>query len=346
MRVVGCERVRQPEKHRRTPLSTAALILATATAACGGAPDGPIELKFGHVGEPGSLFALSAEEFARRANARLTEIGAQAEVIVFGSSQLGGDEDLLAKLPFGTVDFALPSSIMSSRIDEFGLFEMPYIVRDREHMRRIEEEVFWPDLAPLAEEQGYKIIAVWENGFRHVTNDVRAIAAPADLEGIKLRTPRGKWRIRLFQRFGANPSAMALSEVFMALRTGNMDGQENPLAQIYASNFHQVQEFLSLTEHVYTPAYVTVSSRRWNRLPSEVRNVLEQEAKAVQAFVHEAAERMDRELLVEIRAGGVAVNEVSRSAFLEGSQAIYDEFGSEVEAGRELIGKVLPLAFR
>lgn len=344
MRVVRGKRVRQPGEVLRAVLG--AVVLVLATAACGGAPDGPVELKFGHVGEPGSLFALSAEEFARRANARLAEIGSQTEVVVFGSSQLGGDEDLLAKLPFGTVDFALPSSVMSSRIDEFGLFEMPYIVEDREHMRRIEEEVFWPDLAPLAEEQGYKIVAVWENGFRHVTNNVRPINTPADLEGIKLRTPLGQWRIRLFQRFGANPSAMALSEVFMALRTGNMDGQENPLAQIYASNIHQVQKYLSLTEHVYTPAYVTVSTRRWNRLHSAVRRVLEEEARDVQAFVHEAAERLDRELVGEIRSAGVAVNEVDRSAFLEGSQEIYDEFGSQVEAGRELIGKVLPLAFR
>lgn len=355
MRVVCDKRVRQRERAGDGPTSTrrrvlrAVPVLAAATvaaAACQGGPEGPVELKFGHVGEPGSLFALSAEEFARRANARLTEIGAEAEVLVFGSSQLGGDQDLLAKLPFGTVDFALPSSIMSTRIDEFGLFEMPYIVEDREHMRRIEEEIFWPELAPLSEAQGYKIVAVWENGFRHVTNSVRPIVAPADLAGIKLRTPMGKWRLRLFQQFGASPSAMALSEVFMALRTGNMDGQENPLAQIYASNLHQVQPFLSLTEHVYTPAYVTVSSRRWSRLPQDVREVLEEEARAVQAFVHETAERMDRELLAEIEAAGVAVNEVNRSAFLEGSQAIYDEFGSEVEAGRRLIGRVLPLAFR
>lgn len=331
---------------RTTPQSLLALAAATAATVCGGAPDGPIELKFGHVGEPGSLFALSAEEFAKRANARLAEIGVEAEVLVFGSSQLGGDQDLLAKLPFGTVDFALPSSIMSTRIDEFGLFEMPYVVEDREHMRRIEEEIFWSDLAPLAEEQGLKIVAVWENGFRHVTNRARPIVVPADLEGIKLRTPMGKWRLRLFQRFGANPSAMALSEVFMALRTGNMDGQENPLAQIYASNFHRVQPFLSLTEHVYTPAYLTVSSRRWDQLPGTVRAVLEEEAKAVQAFVHETAERMDRELLAEIREAGVAVNEVNRSAFLEGSRAIYDEFGAEVEAGRGLIERALPLAFR
>src|SRR5688572_17450175 len=97
-----------------------------------------MELKFGHVGEPGSLFALSAEEFARRANEKL---GDKAKVVVFGSSQLGSDEELMQKLRLGTADFALPSSVMSSVVPEFGLFEMPYLVKDREHMKRIEAEV-------------------------------------------------------------------------------------------------------------------------------------------------------------------------------------------------------------
>ena len=203
---------------------TLCLLLATALAACGGGSGGPQELKFGHVGEPGSLFALSADEFARRANARLPE---GYEVVTFGSSQLGGDEVLLQKIKLGTVEFALPSTVMSSQIDEFGLFEMPYLVRDREHMRAIEEEVVWPDLVPLAEAGGYRVIAVWENGFRHVTNNVRPIETPEDLAGVKLRTPRGVWRVKLFQTLGANPTPMALSEVFIGLQTGVIDGQEN-----------------------------------------------------------------------------------------------------------------------
>ncbi|HSH74907.1 MAG TPA: hypothetical protein VLA09_04470, partial [Longimicrobiales bacterium] len=135
------------------------LSLVGIGSACAGDPGAPRELSFGHVGEPGSLFALSAEEFARRSNARLPE---GWEVVTYGSSQLGGDELLLQKIKLGTVDFALPSTVMSSQIDEFGLFEMPYLVRDRAHMRAIEEAVVWPELAPLAEAEGYRILAVWE----------------------------------------------------------------------------------------------------------------------------------------------------------------------------------------
>jgi tripartite ATP-independent transporter DctP family solute receptor len=313
-----------------------AIVGLAVLAACGGDGSTPRELKMGHVGEPGSLFALSADEFARRANERLPE---GWKVVSYGSSQLGGDELLLQKIKLGTVDFALPSTIMSSQIDAFGLFEMPYLVRDRAHMRAIEQEVVWPDLAPLAESAGYRILSVWENGFRHVTNSRRPIETPADLAGLKLRTPSGVWRLKLFQALGANPTPMALSEVFIGLQTGVIDGQENPLAQIWGSKLYEVQEYLSLTGHVYTPAYVVVSPSRWDALPEDVRAILEEEARAVQPFVHETAERLDRELLDRIRAEGVQVNAPARDAFLDASRSMYDEYATTVPGGAELVSR-------
>ena len=315
-------------------LAPTALLALLAAGAC--APDAsePRELKFGHVGEPGSLFALSADEFARRANERLPE---GWEVVTYGSSQLGGDELLLQKIKLGTVDFALPSTIMSSQVDQFGLFEMPYLVRDRRHMRAIEEEVVWPRLAPLAEEEGYRILAVWENGFRHVTNDVRPIRVPADLRGIKLRTPAGVWRLKLFQALGANPTPMALSEVFIALQTGVIDGQENPLAQIWGSKLHEVQDYLSLTGHVYTPGYVVTSPARWDLLPDDVSRILQDEARATQAYVYETAAHLDEDLLDRIRSEGVEVNVPDRDPFLAEAGPLYEEFVTTVEGAGELV---------
>jgi tripartite ATP-independent transporter DctP family solute receptor len=318
-----------------------ALIAVTVLTSCGGEPGGPLELRFGHVGAPGSLFAASAEEFARRANERL---GDRATVIVFGSSQLGSDEVLLQKLRLGTIDFALPSTIMSSTVEEFGVFEMPYLITDRAHMQRIEREIFWPTLAPLVEQRSLQVLAVWENGFRHVSNNVRPIDTPADLAGIKLRTPRGVWRVRMFQAFGANPTPMALSEVFVALQTGVMDGQENPLAQIVSSRFQEVQRYLSLTKHVYTPAYVMVGTNRWNRLPEDLRQILTETAREVQAYVYETAARMDIDYLEQLRAANVAVNEPSFDSFSAASNSIYAEFGAAVEGGKALVDHALRLA--
>jgi TRAP-type transport system periplasmic protein len=299
-----------------------------------------IELKFGHVGAPGSLFALSAEEFAARANKSLA---GKAKVLVFGSSQLGSDSELLQKLKLGTVDLALPSTVMSSVVDEFGLFEMPYLVRDRNHMQRIEKELFWTKLEPPVEKKGYNIIAVWENGFRHITNNKRPINVPADLQGIKLRTPKGKWRVKMFQAYGANPTPLAFSEVFTALQTGTMDGQENPYAQIYSGKFHEVQKFLSITGHVYTPAYVTVGAQKWAKLPNDVRTTLEKIARESQAFVYATAEREEVELLDKIKAAGVKVNTADKDAFIKASSGIYDEYSKEVSAAKELIDKAQAL---
>src|SRR5258708_19320065 len=134
---------------------------AFAFAIAGGSALAQTEIKFGHVGEPGSVFAVSAEEFARRANARL---GGKAKVVVFGSSQLGGDKELLQKLKLGTVDMALPSTVMSSEVDLFGVFEMPYLVKDRAHMGRIEKEIFWPRLDPAADKKGPNVLTLRYNG--------------------------------------------------------------------------------------------------------------------------------------------------------------------------------------
>jgi len=319
---------------RRLAKRLTVLALGAFVAGCAVDSSAPRELKFGHVGEPGSLFALSADEFARRANERLPD---GWEVVTYGSSQLGGDELLLQKIKLGTVDFALPSTVMSSQIDEFGLFEMPYLVRDRAHMRAIEEDVVWPELAPLAEAEGYRVLAVWENGFRHVTNNIRAIETPQDLDGVKLRTPRGVWRVKLFQALGANPTPMALSEVFVGLQTGVIDGQENPLAQIWGSKLYEVQDYLSLTGHVYTPAYVVVSPSRWDGLPEDIRRILEEEARATQAYVHDTAARLDEELLGEMRAAGVAVNAPESDQFFAASSDVYEEYGQTVPGGGALV---------
>ncbi len=316
------------------------LLAAGVAAVFSGAGHAQTEIKFGHVGEPGSLFAASADEFAKRANAKL---GGKAKVVVYGSSQLGGDKELLQKLKLGTVDIALPSTVMSSEADLFGVFEMPYLVKDRKHMQRIEKEVFWKTLAPAAEAKGLKVIAVWENGYRHITNSKRPINTPTDLQGIKLRVPEGKWRVKMFQTYGANPSPMKFSEVFTALQTGVMDGQENPFTQIYSAKFQEVQKFLSLTGHVYTPAYATVGAKKWASLPADVRNTLEAVAKDTQAFVYEKAAKDDEELLAKLKSGGMQVNTPNKDAFIAASKPVYEEFSKEVKGAKEVIDRAIAL---
>ncbi|MGE0874401.1 MAG: TRAP transporter substrate-binding protein [Burkholderiales bacterium] len=326
-------------KHARIRTALGA-VSAALVAAFAGSALAQTEIKFGHVGNPGSLFAASAEEFARRANAKL---GGKAKVVVYGSSQLGGDKELLQKLKLGTVDMALPSTVMSSEADLFGVFEMPYLVKDRGHMKKIEKDVFWKSLAPAAEAKGLKIIAVWENGYRHITNNKRPINTPDDLKGIKLRTPEGKWRVKMFQTYGANPSPMKFSEVFTALQTGVMDGQENPFTQIFSAKFQEVQKYLSLTGHVYTPAYATVGAKKWASLPADVRGILEAAARDTQDFVYKKAAQDDEDLLAKIKSAGVQVNTPNKDAFVAASKPVYEEFAKEVKGAKEVIDRAIAL---
>ena len=322
------------------PLAKAFLAFAVATALSAGTAAAQTEVKFGHVGAPGSLFAQSADLYAQRANAKL---GNKAKVVVYGSSQLGGDGELLKKLKLGTVDLALPSTVMTSVAPEFGVFEMPYLVQDRGHAARIANSVVRPILGPIAEKAGYRILGVWENGYREITNNKKPIVKPEDLQGIKLRVPGGVWRVKMFKAYGANPTPLGFSEVFVALQTGAMDGQENPLTQIYSQKFQEVQKYLSLTGHVYTPAYLTAGAS-WSRLPPDVQKILADTAKEVEPDILKLAAKLDGELIGKMKQSGIQVNEANKPAFVAASKAVYEEFSKEVPTGKELIDKSLALA--
>ncbi len=300
-----------------------------------------LELNFGTVNDPGGMQFQSAEEWAKRVNAAL---GDQAKVEVFGSSQLGTDQEMLQKLKLGTLDFSQPSTIMSTVVPQFGLFDMPYLVKDRAHAACIAKEIIWPDLAPLVEAEGYKLIGVWENGFRQITNNVKPINTPEDLKGIKLRTPRGVWRVKMFEAYGANPTPMSFSEVFVALQTGVIDGQENPYANIASAKFNEVQKYLSETNHVYTPSFPVASLKRWESWPKEVQDAILKAGEEVQPWTYETAAQLDSDLRKQLIDGGMEFNEANREAFVAASQPIYDQFAAEVEGGQELIERALALA--
>ena len=220
---------------------------------------------------------------------------------------------------------------------------MPYLVKDRKHLGKIEKEIVLPKMYPAAQAKGLKIIAMWENGYRHITNNKRPIKVPADLQGIKLRVPEGKWRVKMFQAYGANPSPMKFSELFTALSTGVMDGQENPLPQIFSAKLYEAQKHLSLSGHVYAPAFLAVGAKKWAALPADVRQVLEDTAKDVQQFCYDTADRLEQEWLDKMKAAGIQVTEVDKDAFIKASAPIYEEFSKEVLGAREMIERAIAL---
>jgi len=299
------------------------------------------EIIFAISATTGSLQQQTAAEYTRRVNEKLA---GKATVKLFDNSQLGKDKDLLQKIKLGSVHLSMPSSIMSSISDEFALFDMPFLVKDRAHVGAIVDQVFWPKIAPKAETKGYRILGVWENGVRNITNSKQAINTPADLAGLKIRTPKSKWRVRMFETWGANPTPMAFSEVFVALQTGVMDGQENPNTNIWSAKFQEVQQHLSVTGHVYSPSYLTTGKTVFASLDPAVQTVLADTALEMQAWAREKGAASDAELQAKLEAAGMKVNVADRQAFVTASTPIYAEFAKEVPDGQALIDTAMSLS--
>lgn len=322
----------------RTSIAAAAAVLLSAS----GVLAQKIELKLGHVAEPGSLIAQSADEFAKRANAKL---GDKAHIQVFPSSQLGSDRDMYQKLKLNQLQLWIPSTIMSTVAPEFGVFEMPYIIKDRQHMKRVVEKLNDKVFIPAGKAKGVLILGTWENGFRHITNNVRPIVKPEDLKGIKLRVPAGEWRVKMFQAYGANPTPMAYGEVFTALKTGVMDGQENPYPQIWGGKFYEVQKYISLSGHVFSPAWLVASPSQFEKLPPDVQKILSEAGRETEEFVRELAAKLDNELLDKmVKASDMKPNDVDKNAFIAGSKSVYEEFGTKVSGGADIIKQIQELA--
>jgi tripartite ATP-independent transporter DctP family solute receptor len=300
----------------------------------------PVTIRLGHVGFPGSLFDITANKFAQEVNATLK---GKVEVKVFHSSQLGSDEAMIKGIRVGAPEMQIPSTVMSTVDQRYGVFEMPYLIVNRAHMKKVTEnkEVQAALFDPLPA-KGVRVLGVWENGYRNITNNRRPIRVPGDLKDIKLRVPGGVWRVKMFKAYGANPSPMPLAEVYSALQSGVMDGQENPFSQIYPAKFQEVQKYLSLTGHVYTPAYLIVSETFWRKLPKDVQDAISKIAVATGDFARSEGERLDKELLAKL-APPMAVNEADKEAFIKASAGVYEEFGKEIPGGAQLIKTIQSL---
>lgn len=330
---------------RSLPFVVGALLGTVVGSACGGGEeaDGPLVIRVGHVGFPGSPFDHASRRFEELVEQRFP---GRVDIRVFGASQLGEDKEMLEGLRLGTLEMHVPSSVLHSVAPEFGLFDLPFLIRDRAHFERIADGEIGRELARILEEDhGVTLLAFWENGFRVITNSVRPIVTPDDLDGIRLRTPKDPERMRLFETLGASPASMSFGEVFTALRQGVVDGQENPLAQLTAARFHEVQRYLSVSNHVYTPAYPLVRTAWFEGLAPDLRAGLREAAVETGRFAREFLAGEDARLLAGFD-GEPEVNQVDRPAFEAAAAPVFDHyrerFGGEwIETARAL-GRAAP----
>ncbi len=288
-------------------------------------------IRLGHIGFPESPFDRGARKFKELLEARMPD---RVEVRIFGSGQLGEDKEMLEGLRLGTVEMHVPSSVLHSVEPMVGVFDLPFLIENREQMARIAEGPIGEKLKEKLLEHDLVLLAFWENGFRMITNNVRPIVRPEDLEGIKIRTPKDPERVKLFKAFGANPTSMSYGEVFSALKQGVIDGQENPFSQIVPARFHEVQTYLSISRHVYTPAYPLMSRRYFDSLEADVQQAILEVAEEIGRLHRELGEKEDvryRTMLEE----QLEITEIDRDAFAARTESLYEEFNEHY--GPELV---------
>jgi tripartite ATP-independent transporter DctP family solute receptor len=263
-------------------------------------------------------------------------------ISVHPAGELGNDPALLEGVRLGTIDIAYTGNPFFTRFEpKLNALDLPYIFKNREHVYRVLDGPIGQQLLASLEKHRMKPLAFWEIGFRHLTNSKHAVKTPKDMEGLKIRTTPNPAHVLAFKLLGAIPTPMPFTEVYMALETHAVDGQENPVYLITANRLHEVQKFMSLTGHAYTTAIVTMSQTKWNALSPEHRKVLLAAAKEAQLYQRELNVKAQGEAMEVLRKAGVTVTEdVDRAAF----QAIVAEpvKASYIkEHGAELVNAII-----
>jgi tripartite ATP-independent transporter DctP family solute receptor len=268
----------------------------------------------------------------------LVEAGSNGEIDVqiFPSSQMGPDREMIEGVQTGVLEMAIPpSSFFAGWDPAFAVIELPYMYASKDIAFDVLEGEAGDSMIARVENQGLVGLGWLELGVRNVTNNVRPIATPADLDGVKLRTMQVPAHVATFQALGANPTPMNFGEVYSALQQGVIDGQENPLAIITSQRFFEVQKYLSTTGHVFAVYMPVISQPFFASLSAEHQQLVRNSMAAARVHQAELVSAEDSSQLEEIRAAGVEVLELTaeqRQAFADATESVRLQYRDEVGA--------------
>ncbi|MCB9957428.1 MAG: TRAP transporter substrate-binding protein [Rhodospirillaceae bacterium] len=305
------------------PLSLGLLAGAAASVLVGATSADAIELRFAHyaaVDHPAHLAAVQfAEAVADRTNGEIT-------IAIYPNNELGSPPEQLEQVTLGLIDMTVPTQGgLQTYVREFGAVMMPFVFDDYEHAWRVIDGPFAEWTAPLLEDQNLVFLANWEWGFRNVTNSVRPVNVPADMDGLRMRTPPEIQLQAAMEAAGATVEQIAFPELPMALRQGVVDGQENPLAVIYHFNLFEVQPYLAMTRHVYNSMVHVINLDAWNQLTPEQQQILREESVRAAQMFREANLEAEADLIDRLQSeGGMQVTYPDPAAFRAVMQPAYD----------------------
>lgn len=257
------------------------------------------------------------------------------------AGKLGGERDLIEGCRMETVELVITAtSPLSAFVPEMGIWDLPYLLKIRIDAFKVLDGAIGKEVANIMlKKAGVRSLGYCENGFRNMTNNKKPIYKPEDLKGLKLRTQEAPIPMALMEAFGAKPTPIPWPEVYMALKTGIVDAQENPWWVIYFGKIYEVQKYCSLTEHVFNPYILIINEKVFQSLSEKDRETLLKDAQIALEYQRGLSALNTEFYRQESEKGGIKVTPVDKEPFIKASQKVYGKFATSV-GGAELINKI------
>ena len=270
------------------------------------------------------------------------EKGTKGRIIIknFFSGSLGGERESIESVQLGTQELTSTSTgPIPNFVPAVKILDIPFLFRDKAHARAVLDGPIGQAMLKEFDSKGFKALAWSENGVRHMTNNKRPINLPDDLKGLKMRTMENPVHVAAYKGFGIITTPMAFPEVFTALQQGVVDGQENPLSVIMAAKFEQVQKYMTLTAHVYSPALLLMNKASFDKLSPADQKVFLDAAKLAVVATRARVDKDDASGVTELRSKGMSIIEnFDKAAFVAKLAPVFTQF--EKEFGKDKIDAI------
>ena len=265
----------------------------------------------------------------------------QIKVNIFPQGQLGSDKQMIDGTRSGIVDISMVGvNNWSGLIPESAAFELPYIFPDRESAYAALDGVPGQRVLKAMEKFGAKGLGYPENGFRNITNNKHPIKTPTDLNGLRMRVNNAKALSDMFNMMGANPQQIPVSELYTALETGVVDAQDHPISVTLSFKFYEVQKYLSLSQHAYSPLVIAMNQKKFNQLTQDEQKIVVEVAQEAIKLQREWSVQKEEDMIVQLEKEGVKVNrDVDSQAFQTSAKIVWDTFTKE--NGNQIITEIL-----
>lgn len=308
--------------------------------AASGEADKEYTIKFAHVVSPSTAKGKAAEKFGELIEEKTD---GQIKVEVYPDSQLGSDREIIEQMQSGTVQMNAPfTGVLPTFVKDFEVFDLPFLFEDRDHAFEATNGELGDILGDKLESQGMHLLGFWDGGFKHLTNSVHPIETPEDMNELKMRVSQSPLLISQFQAVNAGGVSIDFSELYTALQTGTVDGQENPLSNVVSKKFYEVQDYLTLSSHGYMAYPLVISSKFYDELPEDLQTAVDEVSKEVTEWQWEEAKTDEEAYMEELNDSDISINELSaeqKEAFKEAMSSVYDEF-NKLEGSEELLEAV------